>query len=207
MQPTITVTGVGATLATPDVGAFHFGVTSEGETARDALTANSASMERVLAALEQVGVAREDVQTSQVSTQRRHGESGRGYSSYNGVTVRLRSLDERSLDEAGAVIDAAIAAGADDVSGPQLGHSDSRSVYREALPEAVADARAKAEVLAAAAGYVLGELLELVEGGSAPRGRSRSAPSFGAMLAPIEAGQEDIVAVVTATFEVLAQAR
>ncbi|MBA3330982.1 MAG: SIMPL domain-containing protein [Actinobacteria bacterium] len=202
MQPTITVTGVGATLATPDVGAFHFGVTSEGETARDALTANSASMERVLAALEQVGVAREDVQTSQVSTQRRHGESGRGYSSYNGVTVRLRSLDE-----AGAVIDAAIAAGADDVSGPQLGHSDSRSVYREALPEAVADARAKAEVLAAAAGYVLGELLELVEGGSAPRGRSRSAPSFGAMLAPIEAGQEDIVAVVTATFEVLAQAR
>ena len=199
MQPTITVTGVGATLATPDVGAFHFGVTSEGETARDALTANSASMERVLAALEQVGVAREDVQTSQVSTQRRHGESGRGYSSYNGVTVRLRSLDE-----AGAVI---VAAGADDVSGPQLGHSDSRSVYREALPEAVADARAKAEVLAAAAGYVLGELLELVEGGSAPRGRSRSAPSFGAMLAPIEAGQEDIVAVVTATFEVLAQAR
>jgi len=193
---------VGATLATPDVGAFHFGVTSEGETARDALTANSASMERVLAALEQVGVAREDVQTSQISTQRRHGESGRGYSSYNGVTVRLRSLDE-----AGAVIDAAIAAGADDVSGPQLGHSDSRSVYREALPEAVADARAKAEVLAAAAGYVLGELLELVEGGSAPRGRSRSAPSFGAMLAPIEAGQEDIVAVVTATFEVLAQAR
>jgi len=199
MQPTITVTGVGATLATPDVGAFHFGVTSEGETARDALTANSASMERVLAALEQVGVAREDVQTSQVSTQRRHGESGRGYSSYNGVTVRLRSLDE-----AGAVI---VAAGADDVSGPQLGHSDSRSVYREALPEAVADARAKAEVLAAAAGYVLGELLELVEGGSAPRGRSRSAPSFGAMLAPIEAGQEEIVAVVTATFEVLAQAR
>ncbi len=202
MQPTITVTGVGATLATPDVGAFHFGVTSEGETARDALAANSASMERVLAALEQVGVAREDVQTSQVSTQRRHGESGRGYSSYNGVTVRLRSLDE-----AGAVIDAAIAAGADDVSGPQLGHSDSRSVYREALPEAVADARAKAEVLAAAAGNVLGELLELVEGGSAPCGRSRSAPSFGAMLAPIEAGQEDIVAVVTATFEVLAQAR
>ena len=71
---TITVTGTGVTRATPVVGAFRFGVTSEGETAREALAANSAAMERVLAALEQVGVAREDVQTSQVLTQRRHGE-------------------------------------------------------------------------------------------------------------------------------------
>lgn len=197
---TITVTGLGVASSTPDLGSFRFGVVSEAETARDALAANSAAMGQVLAALRSAGVEREAIQTSLVSTHR-SGERGKPYHSHNSVTVRLRSLEE-----AGAVIDASVAAGATDLSGPELGHSDHLSLYQRALPDAVADARAKAEILAAAAGHRLGELLELVEGGSAPSRRSRPA-GFGAMLAPIEPGREEIVAVVTATYELLAETR
>ena len=90
-----------------------------------------------------------------------------GYTAQTTVTVTLRALDR-----AGAVIDAAVSAGANTVSGPALSSSDQAELYRNALRNAVADARAKAQALAAASGVTLGEVVSVVEaGGRADAGR------------------------------------
>ena len=57
-----------------------------------------------------------------------------------------------TIAKAGAVVDAAVEAGANGVSGPSLSRSDEDALYRDALKNAVADAKDKAEALAAAAG-------------------------------------------------------
>src|SRR6185437_4979396 len=62
----------------------------------------------------------------------------------------------RNADAAAAVVDAAVGAGADEVSGPSLYRSDADSLYREALKDAVANAHDKADAIAAAAGLTLG---------------------------------------------------
>ena len=84
--------------------------------------------------------------------------------------------------------------------GPDLSGGDQDELYRQALAEAVADARASAQALAAASNLTLGRITAIVEGGSAP------SPAYDAMKAsaeagtPIEPGEQEIVASVTVTF-------
>jgi uncharacterized protein YggE len=87
------------------------------------------------------------------------------------------------------------------VFGPSLTRSDQAAVYRSALRAAYADARAKAETLAAAAGVTLGAMTSTVEGGgSMPMpvavGRAEDAK------ATIEPGTQEIQASVSVTFAV-----
>jgi uncharacterized protein len=112
------------------------------------------------------------------------------------VSVRVRNLDR-----AGPVVDAAVGAGANQVYGPSLTRSDQEAVYRGALKAAYADARAKAQALADAAGVTLGAMTSTVEGGaSAPMplaaGRAEDAK------ATIEPGTQEIQASVSVTFAV-----
>jgi hypothetical protein len=62
------------------------------------------------------------------------------------------------LSDVGDVIDAAVAAGANNVSGPSLARDDQDKLYRDALEKAVANAREKAAALARAAGVSLGSV-------------------------------------------------
>jgi hypothetical protein len=196
-QKGITVTGTGVVTSVPDRADFSFGVLSQGRTASAALAANAAEMRRVIAAVRGAGVAADDVQTQQVWLSPRYtdeGESIIGYTATNTVSARIRDLGR-----AGAVIDAAVEAGANQVSGPSLTRSDSNELYRTALRAAYANARAKAQALAGAAGITLGRAIDMVEsGGPIPLPVAESA----ARLAdtPIEPGTQDIQATVTVTF-------
>ena len=104
------------------------------------------------------------------------------------------------LEKAGALIDAAVEAGANQVNGPTMSVADQSSLYRQALKAAMADARLSAETLAAAAGRSLGKVTTVVESsGSAP------VPMFAKAAAadsatPIEAGTQETTAQVTVTF-------
>src|SRR5207253_881492 len=73
---TITVTGSGTITAVPTRAQFSFGVTSVGKTASQALAANAAAMQKVIAALKDAGIAAEDIQTQAVSLEPRYSESG-----------------------------------------------------------------------------------------------------------------------------------
>lgn len=196
----ITVSGTGKVKAVPDEAEFSLGVQSEGQTARQALAANSERMRRVLAALKAAGVAKEDIQTQDVSVSPSYEDKGQitGYTTRNSVSVRIRDLAR-----AGAVLDAATNAGANDVYGPSLSRSDRDELQAKALRSAVADARAKAEVLADAAEVQLGSVTAIAE---APDGGYE--PYFASTLAaraadtPIEPGSQEIQAKVTVTFEI-----
>src|SRR4029078_845081 len=101
-------------------------------------------MANVVEALKRAGVAAKDLQTQYVSLDPRYDNQGRevqGYNASNSVVARVRDLTE-----VGSVIDAAIAAGANGVSGPSLSREDRDKLYNDALEKAVADAKSKAEV-------------------------------------------------------------
>jgi uncharacterized protein len=198
----ITVNGVGTVNSVPDEAQMSFGVQTEGATSREALARNSERMERVLAALEASGIASKDIRTQEVSVWPRYdmeGDAAGGYTARNSVTVTIHELGK-----AGAVIDAATRAGANEVSGPMLSSSAREELEAKALQAAVGNARKKAEALAKAAGVGLGRVTAMVENGGSPQPYA-----FEAMTAtrttkdvPIRPGQEEVQATVTVTFSI-----
>jgi uncharacterized protein YggE len=199
--PGITVTGSGSAKAVPDVSDWSFGIETDASTASDALGSASQATKRILAALRNAGVAKEDLRTEQVSLYPRTSEDGRtvtGYSASSSVYATVRHLGR-----AGAVVDAAVAAGANQVSGPSLRVSDNQAQYREAVSDAMDDARARAQALAANAGVTLGAPVAIVEGGGGyPVGIYGPARAVADEAMPIEPGVEAITATLTVTFAI-----
>jgi uncharacterized protein YggE len=196
----LTVTGLGSVRTVPDRASFSFGVETQAATARAALTQNAAEAKKLLDALRAAGIAAADLQTSQVSLNPRTDERGTGIVGYSAITTVTATL--RDLSRAGAVVDAAVDAGANTVSGPSLTRGDTDAQYRQALRLAYADARTKAEALAAAAGKTLGAVTAIVESssGSVPYAVAKDAAASTAVeIAP---GTQSVDAVVTVTFAV-----
>jgi uncharacterized protein len=194
---TVTVTGTGTVTAVPDQASFSFTVQTKAATAATALSRNGADTRAVIAAVEKAGVAEADVQTAQVSldpVQSNDGTSIVGYTAFDTITVT-----KLTIAKAGAIVDAAVAAGANSVSGPSLTLSSQDALYAQALKAAVAQAKTKAAVLATAAGRTLGEVVTIVEGGgSAPIPFAVGASAKDGT--PIEAGTQDVQATVTVTY-------
>jgi uncharacterized protein YggE len=196
----ITVSGTGKVRAAPDVADVGLGVSVTARSAQAARAAADARTARVLAVLERRGIARADIQTSQVTLAPAYGPRGEkvaGFTATNTVTARIRDLDS-----AGAIVAAAAAAGANEMSGPTFTVADPQAAYQRALKVAVADARSHAEAIAEASGLTLGEVSSVTESGeSVPVPIAASAKSdLGAT--PIEPGTLEIEAHVSATYDV-----
>jgi uncharacterized protein len=194
----ITVQGTASVTSVPDRAELSFGVESKGASARSALSANAAEMRRVIAALKAAGAT--DVKTQYVSLSPQYNEKSeaQGFMATNTVSATIKELAK-----AGAVIDAAVNAGANQVYGPSLSHGDQDELYRQALKAAVANARANAQVLASAANVSLGRVTTIVEGGGAPQPVPFAAADKAmAESTPIEPGTQQTSASVTVTFSV-----
>jgi uncharacterized protein YggE len=197
---TITVTGSGSVATVPDRAQFAFGVVTQAQTARAALSGSSEQAARVIAALKSAGIAAADLQTAEVSIYPRTSDDGEtivGFTAQNTVTAVLRSLGR-----VGAVVDAAVGAGANTVAGPSLSRADQTGLYRSALRTAVEDARAKAQALAAAGGVTLGKVVGMVESGSSQPMPAARADMAAASEVPFEPGRQQVEALVTVTFAV-----
>jgi uncharacterized protein YggE len=193
----VVTTGHGVVIVAPDEATVTAGVHTQAATAADALSQNSARMNDVIAALEAHGG--KDLQTQQVSLYPQSREDGTitGYSADNSVSA------SSSIAGAGALIDAAVGAGANTVSGPTLSISDQDAQYRDALKKAVEDARAKAVALADAGGFGVGPVSTVVEQtSSAPQPIFAAAAKDAAASTPIEPGTQDVTADVTVTFSI-----
>ena len=92
------------------------------------------------------------------------------------MTVRIRDIDKLP-----AVLDRAIAAGANEMSGIEFVVSEQSKLLDQARDEAIADARRKAELYAKAAGAKLGRVVSITEEGSAPPPRPMQAMRAGAV--------------------------
>jgi uncharacterized protein YggE len=199
----ITVSGTGKVTTVPDEAQISVGVETRAATAKEALDQNAAQTQRLIDALKRAGADEKEIQTQQVSLYPNVLEGGTvsGYVATNSVSAK------EDVDEVGDLIEAASAAGANQISGPMLSRSDSEELYREALKKAVDDARRNARALADAAGVKLGGVVRIVEGGAgepipyALSERAVAADAAGAAKAPIEPGQQEIQASVSVTFD------
>lgn len=207
LPPMITVTGTGTVEAAPDIATLSIGVTTQGETAAEALSANSAALDAVMARLTAAGIAAPDMQTSNLSLNPNwtgyesssvSGPTISGYVASNILTIRLRQLDGL-----GAVLDAAVADGANTLNGLTFGLADPKPALDEARKEAVADARARAELLAAAAGVKLGRVISISEGvvptDPAPMFRAEAS----AAPVPVAGGEVGLSASVTIFYQIV----
>ena len=204
---TITVNGQGEASAAPDMAILSIGVQSEGATAAEALRQNSADMSSAIATLKDLGVEDRDLQTSGLSINPRYDyQSNRnvrrliGYTASNTLTVKLRDLDN-----AGGVIDAAVQSGANSIGGISFTFSNPKPLMDTARRNAVADARAKAELLTEAAGVNLGQVITIQGGHTSspsPRPMMMRMEAAADSSVPIEAGESSISANVTIVYEI-----
>ena len=164
--PQLQANGSGEVMVTPDIAVVTIGVTSRAAEASAALDANSADLARAIAAIRAAGIAEKDIATSGFSInpvyQRTDNQpSDRppeivGYQVTNQVRVTVRDVAK-----SGSLLDAVVSAGANQVSGIAFDISDRKQAADDAIRAAIADARAKAELMADAAGLRLVRVLSL----------------------------------------------
>jgi hypothetical protein len=196
----VTVTGEAAVAIAPDAAVIRIGVGSQEKTAREASDANARQMTAVLAAIKDSGIAERDIQTSRLSLQPQYdpNKSGTarltGFQATNQVTVKIRDIEKLA-----AVLDRAIAAGANEMSGIEFVVSEQSKMLDQARDDAIADAHRKAELYAKAAGAKLGKVVSISEEGPAPQPRPMQALRAGAV--PISPGEQTLRAIVSVSYE------
>jgi uncharacterized protein len=207
LPPMVTVTGTGTVEAVPDIATLSIGVTTQGETAAEALTANSSALDAVMSRLTAAGIAAPDMQTSNLSLNPNwtgydsssvSGPTIAGYVASNILTIRVRQLDGL-----GAVLDAAVADGANTLNGLTFGLANPDPALDEARKEAVADARARAELLATAAGVKLGRVISISEGVAPTDPVPMFRADASAAPVPVAGGEVGLSASVTIFYEIV----
>ena len=191
---TVSVTGTGVVTAVPDRAEISAGVETRAPTAKAALAANGAAMQKVIGALRANGGKNVTTQTVSLSTA--FDQNGQP----NGFVASNVASAETTLDNAGALIDAAVAAGANTIYGPSLSRSDADALYRQALTKAVDDAKSRAEILAKAAGRSLGRVTAIAESGAPPVPVYAKA-SAAQDSTPVVSGPQETTATVSVTYE------
>ena len=203
VDKTITVTGEATTAAMPDQAMIRIGVMSQAKTAREATDANARQMSAVIGAIRKAGVEDRDIQTARLSLQPQFEQTKNGankltgYSAGNDVNVRLREIDKLP-----GVLDSAVGAGANEISGIEFIVSDASKRLDDTRAAAVADARRKAEIFAKAAGLSVGRAMTISEEG-APIGRPVPMLRAAAKATPVAPGEQTLQAAVTITYELV----
>lgn len=202
---TLSMSGHGEVQAAPDQAQVTAGVTTAAPTAAAALSANTARMKTVFAALEKMGVPERNIQTVNfsVSPQYTNGADNQpprltGYQVSNDVALRLDDVSRL-----GAALDALVGAGANQMNGISFSIRDPAPLLDKARADAVANARARAQTYARAAGVTLGPILSISEGGGdAPRPLYKAVMMSAARAVPVAAGEESVNADVAMVWEI-----
>ncbi len=212
---TIRVSGMGETQVEPDLATVQFGVETVGATAQEAGQQNADLMERVIQALLNAGVERDDIETSgfslypEYAPQPRGAEMEppriRGYRASNLLSVRTTQLEQ-----IGELIDVGLAAGANRLQGVAFEVRNPQADQTVALQRAVEQARAAALTIAATLGITLGPVLEASTSADIVQPYYRAAPAppmmrdmamgEAAMATPIEPGEQTIRAHASLVF-------
>jgi hypothetical protein len=205
---TIIVVGEGTATVEPDIARTTIGVEVAGETLREVTDEASVTMQAILDAVQAAGVASNDIQTSGYSiyVERRVPE-GMAPGVEDTIIYRVNNsvlVTIRDLDIVGDVLDAAIDAGANNVFGVDFAVEDKSVALAESRAEAVADARARAEELAALNGVGVGKVVqisEVIDTGFGPAfPRMEAAAGLGGGAGPIAPGQQEIKSLIQVTY-------
>lgn len=194
--------------AKPDIAEVSAGVSSDAPTAVAAMGANAKAMTAVIARIKALGIDQDDIQTTGVNLSPRYDYDNttrrqifRGYTVSNRVSVTLREIDRT-----GPVLDALVAAGATDISGPNFSIDDDTAAKAQAREAAMKRAEGMARNYASWAGYANVRLLEVSENvfANQPQPMMRDAMKVQAVSAestPIEPGMVGSSVTVSVTYE------
>jgi uncharacterized protein len=165
MPGTITVVGSGKVRIRPDIARANIGVEVVRSSVQEASAENRETLEEVLATLEEMGIAENDIQTSGFSIfAERYGPMGPlpedqvQYRVSNMVSVTIRELDN-----VGEILDAAIEAGANNIYGIEFALDETADTEDAARADAIANAEEKAAALAGLTGVELGSVVSVSE--------------------------------------------
>lgn len=199
------INAVGEVTRVPDVAVITAGVVSRSPNATAALQDTADKMERVLGALKRAGVESRDIQTSNVSLnpEYRYPENQApqlvGYTATNSVTVRFRDLKN-----SGKILDALVAQGANQISGPSLVVDKPEAALDEARAKAIAVGRARADLYARGLGMRVVRVVAINESGGyavPPPAPPMMARAYESAQTKIEPGEQKLQVNLSMTFE------
>ena len=203
------VSGTGEATATPDMVTVVLGVETKDESANVAATRNAQLTTDTIDALIGAGVNKEDIKTTRYTIYpRRDWIDGKPsekveFEVSNQITFTMDLINETDV---GVVLDAAVSAGTNTVNSVSFGLRDPAPLMEEALKDAIANARKKADVISGAAGVSLGKILTISEGGPSPIPNGDvmylRADALGAST-PIVPGDVEVSAGVSLIYEIL----
>ncbi len=218
LEKTISVSGHGKVSVPPNVADISVGVVSQAKTAREALSANSEKMEALQQVLKERGVAAKDVQTTNINVSPRYSQPPPhnpqnpvhefvpqivGYDVANSVSVTARDLAKL-----GALLDAVVTAGANQMHGISFRVDEPGAILDAARKKAMADAKKKAELMAGEAGVVVGfpisirdEAASFPQPQFAPMMAGRAMNMMAAPSVPVAAGEQELSVTVHVVYE------
>ena len=184
-ERTVAISGTGYAMAEPDLARINMTVVERNASLDTAQQAADSIAGKVLAVLESLDVARKYINTTAAMIRpdykwNRTSEEQelRGY-----IVERRINVTLHDLGKLGSLIEQVTQVGINQLSPPQLDSSKRRDLHREALANALADARANAETLAKASGNNLGKVLSISTGGATQPPRPMMRAQANAMLA------------------------
>lgn len=189
----------------PDVAVISTGVITQAANATTALSNNSVRMVRVLAALKKAGVANKDVTTSSINLTPQYRYNNNqppvitGYQASNQVSVRFRDVAR-----SGAILDALVKEGSNEISGPNLMIDNPEAAQDEARIAAIKQAKARAELYAVATGMKVKRIVSISEGepvSGGPLPIMAMKASRESADTPIMPGEQNITMTVLVVFE------
>jgi uncharacterized protein YggE len=204
--PVVELTMTESVAARPDIAEIGAGVTTQAQTAVAAMDANAGAMNAVIERIKALGIAERDIQTSGISLfpqydydQQARQQVFRGYQVTNRVQVTLRGIERT-----GEALDALVAAGATDLSGPTWSVADPKAARAQAREQALAASREQALGYARAAGYANIRLLQISEatppGGPVPMIKL-AARDAAEQSTPVQPGEVQEGITITVTYE------
>ncbi|MGH9128293.1 MAG: SIMPL domain-containing protein [Acidimicrobiales bacterium] len=204
---TVTATGSGMANAPPNLLTMQIGVQTTASSASAALARNNSEAKSLIDTLEHGGVKAADIQTSNLSINPSYSNGSTptvtGYQVGDDVSVRVHNLSS-----AGSLIDSAASKVGNDVrfDGLSFSVSDPSGPSAAARANAVHVALVEAKAMAVAAGSTLGPLCSVTDTASQPPepqvvAGQAFAKSAAATSAPLQPGQQQFSAQVTATYK------
>jgi len=199
------VTATGKTTRVPDLATIRAGVVTQAPSAAAALSDNANRMSAVLSALKRAGIQPRDIATANVSLQPQYRYEDNkppvitGYQATNNVSIRFRDIAK-----SGAILDALVAQGANQIDGPNLSLDQPDAALDEARVDAVKRAQARAQLYAKAADLSVSRILTIAEGGEIagppppmPVYRMAAAKAADTQVMP---GESDVTVTITVRF-------
>ena len=200
------ISATGEVTRVPDLAIISAGVQTLQPTATGAIEEIATRMERVRAALKRAGIADKDIQTSSISLnpEYRYVENQpprlTGYRATNTVNVKFRDLKRT-----GAILDALVAEGANQINGPNLTIDKPEAAYDEARVRAIAAGRARAELYARALGKRVVRMLSVSESGGysvpPPMPYMRDMAAQAVSKTEIDPGTQELQVTLAMSFE------